>query len=150
VRRRLLWFFYLRKTPQISYYAFSRVAPNGLSGISKGGRNKGPNSMICVWWYEMRLYDMRVMIWDETLWYAYDDMRWDYNVHTVPTMTNVWHKIICKKSSCKRRKFHWYLLKIENHWVTYAQNEMYFPYLFLNCWNSWKIKFESAKPHFLK
>jgi hypothetical protein len=50
-RRRLLWFFYLRKNPPISYYAFSRVAaaqPNGLTGISKGGRNKGPNSMICV------------------------------------------------------------------------------------------------------
>ncbi len=72
VRRRLLWFFYLRKMPQISYYAFSRVAPaqpNGLSSISKGGRNKGPNSMIYVWWYEMRLYDMRVMIWDETTMY---------------------------------------------------------------------------------
>jgi hypothetical protein len=112
VRRRPLWFFHLRKSPQISYYAFSRVAaaqPNGLTNISKGGRKKGPNSMICVWWYEMRL---------QCTFSTYND----WPKASITSLWNVWHKIICKRSSCKKEKISLIFVEIVENWkpVSYS------------------------------
>jgi ribosomal protein S2 len=70
----------------------------------------------------------------------------------IGTMTNVQHKNNLQKVKKIELNKIWIfsnLLKIEND-ITNAQHKMYFAYLFLNCWNSFKkTKFEMAKPHFL-
>jgi hypothetical protein len=48
------------------------------------------------------------------------------------------------------------ILKNENHWDYYyyyyyykcTTQDVFLPYLFLNCWNSEKLNLKIAKPHF--